>query len=172
MRLFLICISTCSYLRKASEVGSMVQGRQHQGGTRSHALSPPLFCVVKKIKKGDKGFKAETIKPTSPSSKYCFSHSRASTIQKFFLSSNHGGQQQFSVFHSPLLWNPFCWPCGIPLLTRPLHSRTYQTVRLKFFHHSSLLLLSSEMMRLISSRIYCVSLIRCQMIISDSFSSK
>ena len=33
---------------------------------------------------------------------YCFSHSRASRIQKFFLSANHGGQQYFSVFHGPL----------------------------------------------------------------------
>ena len=32
---------------------------------------------------------------------YYFSHSRASRIQKFFFSDNHGGQQYFSMFHGP-----------------------------------------------------------------------
>ena len=49
-----------------------------------------------------KSFKAETIKRLSPRSKcYCFSHSRASRIQKFFLTANHGGRYYFSVFHGP-----------------------------------------------------------------------
>ena len=49
-----------------------------------------------------KSFKAETIKRLSPKSKcYCFSHCKASRIQKFSLSANHGGQQYFSVFHGP-----------------------------------------------------------------------
>ena len=62
------------------------------GGPRGHDPPPvPLFsfCVAKR-KKGNKGkketFKAETIKRLSLMSKcHCFSHSRASRIQKFFL---------------------------------------------------------------------------------------
>ena len=51
-----------------------------------------------KQRKKRKSFKAETIKRLSPKSKcYCFSHSRASRIQKFFLPANHGGRQYFSV---------------------------------------------------------------------------
>ena len=69
-------------------------------------LPPQLFCVAKrkKLNKGKKGksFKAETIKRLPPKSKcYCFSHSRASRIQKFFLSANHGNRQCFTVFHGP-----------------------------------------------------------------------
>ena len=65
---------------------------------------PQLFCVTKKKKrkqrKARKTFKAETIKRLSPRSKlYCLSHSRASRIQNFFWSANHGGQQYFTVFH-------------------------------------------------------------------------
>ena len=58
--------------------------------TNKQARSPPTFLCSKK-KKGRqrekrKGFKAETIKRLSPRSKYyCFSHSRASRIWKFFL---------------------------------------------------------------------------------------
>ena len=51
-----------------------------------------------------KNLKAETIKRLSPRSKrYCFSHSRVSRIQRFFLSTNHGSRQYFSVFYSPSL---------------------------------------------------------------------
>ena len=32
---------------------------------------------------------------------HCFSHSRASRIQRFFWSPSHGGRQYFSVFHGP-----------------------------------------------------------------------
>ena len=32
---------------------------------------------------------------------YCFSHSRDSRVQRFFLSANRGGWQYFSVFHDP-----------------------------------------------------------------------
>ena len=67
------------------------QGRQHRG-SRGGAFPPQtlLFCITKRKKqdKGKKktGFKAETIKSLSPRSKYyCFSHSRASRIRKFFL---------------------------------------------------------------------------------------
>ena len=65
--------------------------------------SPSNFFSRKK--KGKKKlFKAGTIKRLSPRSKgYCFSHSRASTIQKFFLSDNRVGRQYFSVFHGPSL---------------------------------------------------------------------
>ena len=61
-----------------------------------------------------KGFKAETIKRLSPRSKcYCFNHSRASRIRKFFLSVNHGGRHYFSVSDGRPLWNPFRRPCVI-----------------------------------------------------------
>ena len=78
------------------------------GGAGGPCPPLPLFCVAKR-KKGDKGkrqkrkgFKWKTFKRLSPRSKYyCFSHSRASRIQKFFLSTNHSGQQYFSVFHCP-----------------------------------------------------------------------
>ena len=53
-----------------------------------------------KIRKKRKSFKAKTIKRLSSRSKYyCFSHSRAFTIQTFSLSVNHGGRQHFSVFN-------------------------------------------------------------------------
>ena len=42
---------------------------------------------------------SKTIKRLSPRLKYyCFSHSRISRIQKFFLSASHGGRQYFSLF--------------------------------------------------------------------------
>ena len=71
-----------------------------------YETGPPLFCIakIKKGKKGKKGtiFKIETIERLPPRSKcYCFSHSRMSRIQKFFLSVNHGGRQYFPVFHDP-----------------------------------------------------------------------
>ena len=68
---------------------------------------PPTFLRSKKKKrkqrkKKRKIFKAETIKRLSPRSKcYCFSHSRASRIQKFFFSPNHGGRQYLPVFKGP-----------------------------------------------------------------------
>ena len=67
----------------------------------------PQFLSSKKKKgkqrKQRKSFRAETIKRLSLRSKcYYFSHSRASRIQKVFLSTNHGGGRQFfSVFHGP-----------------------------------------------------------------------
>ena len=66
----------------------------------------PQFLSSKKKKgkqrKQRKSFRAETIKRLSLRSKcYYFSHSRASRIQKVFLSTNHGGRQFFSVFHGP-----------------------------------------------------------------------
>ena len=78
------------------------QGRRHRWGRGSHG--PPTFLRSKK-KKGRqrekrKSFKAEAIKRLSPRLKYyCFNHSGASRIRKFFLSANHGGRQYFSVFH-------------------------------------------------------------------------
>ena len=66
------------------------------------AIQPPLpptpSTFLRSKKKGKqrkerKTFKAETIKGLSPRSKlYCLSHSRASRIQNFFWSANHGGQ--------------------------------------------------------------------------------
>ena len=63
-----------------------------------------FFCVwiqnMQNFRQKRKGFKAETIKRLPPRSKYYFfSRSRASRIQKFFLSANHGGRQYFSVFY-------------------------------------------------------------------------
>ena len=70
-------------------------------------LPPAYFFAQQKEKKKTKEkkrkiFKAETIKRLSPRSKcYCFSHSRASRIQKFFFSPNHGGRQYLPVFKGP-----------------------------------------------------------------------
>ena len=65
----------------------------------------PTFLRGKKKwmqRKKRKGFKAETIKRLSPRLKcYCFSHSRASIIQNFFMLANNGGRQYFSVLHGP-----------------------------------------------------------------------
>ena len=73
--------------------------------------SLPLLQLFKKkeretkVKKGS--VKVETIKSLSSKSKcYCFSHSRASRIKKFFLSDNYGGRQYFSVFHGPFTLIP------------------------------------------------------------------
>ena len=83
------------------------------GGSRGDHAPPPhhptfffvCVCVAKekgKQRKKRNSFKAETIKTLSPRSKcYCFSYSRASRIQKLFLSVNLGGRQYISVFHAP-----------------------------------------------------------------------
>ena len=83
-----------------------LRGRRHQTHTHTHthAHTRKLFCVAKRKKrsKGKKSFKTETTTRLSPSSEfYCFSHSRASRIQKFFLPANNGGQPCFLVFHYP-----------------------------------------------------------------------
>ena len=72
-------------------------------GTRGHGSTTFLHSKKKKEKqRKKKSFKAETIERLSARSKcYCFRHSRVSRIQKFSLSTNHGGQQYFSVFHAP-----------------------------------------------------------------------
>ena len=86
----------------------LYQGQAHhgRGGGGGGGLWPSYFLRSKKKKgkqrKKRKSFKAETIKKLSPRSKlYCFSHSRVSRIQKFFLSVNHGGRHYISVFHGP-----------------------------------------------------------------------
>ena len=61
----------------------------------------PTFLRSKKEngkqRKKRKSLKEKPIKRLSPRSKYhCFSHSRASRIQKYFY---HGGRQYVSVFH-------------------------------------------------------------------------
>ena len=59
-----------------------------------------------------KVFKTETIKSLSPRLKCCcFSHSRASRIQKCFLSVNYRRQ-----YFSALFLNPFRRPCSIKWL--------------------------------------------------------
>ena len=68
-------------------------------------IAPHFFAYQKEkreTKEKRKNFKAETIKSLSPRSQcYCFSHSRVSRIQRFFLSVLHGGWQYFPVFHGP-----------------------------------------------------------------------
>ena len=87
----------------------MLQGWKNRE-LRGHGLHPPLHspiilrCKKEKREKQRKkdSFKAETIKRLSPMPKcHCFSHSRASRIQKKFLSPNHGSRQYFSVFYGP-----------------------------------------------------------------------
>ena len=74
-----------------------------QGRRQRDTHTRTLFCVAKRKAKDErKSFNTETITRLSPSSKcYCFSHSRASRIQKFFLPANSGGQQYFLVFYGP-----------------------------------------------------------------------
>ena len=99
------------------------QGRRHLGsrGGNAHPPLPPTF-LRSKNKKGRqrekrKDFKAETIKRLSLRSKYfCFNHSRASRIRKFFLSANHGGRQCFSLFHATP-YNKSFWKYVKPLFT-------------------------------------------------------
>ena len=62
--------------------------------THTHFLSTFLFQKEKREKRV---------------SKQNFSHCRASRIQSFFVSANHDGQQYFSLFHGPVLWNPFAF---------------------------------------------------------------
>ena len=96
-------ITKISYNNKKkgnSNTGSAKLGGEHD---------PLTFLRSKKKKEKErkkrKTFKAETIKRLSPRSKcYCFSHSRASRIQTFFWSANHGGRQYLSVFHGPFTW--------------------------------------------------------------------
>ena len=85
---------------------SIKQDRRHWGGEGGGGHGLPTFLRSKKKRgkqrKVRKTFKAETIKRLSLRSKlHCLSHSRASRIQNFFLSANHGGRQYFSVFHGP-----------------------------------------------------------------------
>ena len=58
--------------------------------------SSTLLCSKKK--KRETG-KKERLSPKSKC--YCFSHSRASRLETYFSSANHGGQQYVSVFHGP-----------------------------------------------------------------------
>ena len=80
------------------------------GGGYAPPHLPSLFFAQQKekreTKEKKKSLKIEIIKRLSPRSKcYRYSHSTASRIQKFFLSANHGGQQNFSVFHGPSTLN-------------------------------------------------------------------
>ena len=74
-------------------------------GPATLGASDTFLCSKKKKvkqRKARKTFKVKTIKSLSLRPKlYCLSHSRASRIQKCFLSANHGGRQYFSVFHGP-----------------------------------------------------------------------
>ena len=93
-------------------------------GQRHRPPPPPATFSRSKEKKGGqwekrKDFKAETIKRLPTRSKYyCFNHSRASRIRKFFLSVNHGGRKYFSVFHAnpphPATTSPIQFSRSIP----------------------------------------------------------
>ena len=79
-------------------------GPATRGWGQSTPTHPPtplfLRCRKKKreTKKKRKSFQAETIKRLSPRSKcYCFSHSRASRIQKLSLSAKRGPTILFSI---------------------------------------------------------------------------
>ena len=77
----------------------VILGASNTGGAMGPCPPPrpPLFCVAKR-KKGDKDKKERVSKQkllngSHQSQNISFSHSRASRIQKFFLSPNHGGWQ-------------------------------------------------------------------------------
>ena len=87
-------------------IKKLIKARAGYTGEGGWAAMPSTFLRSKKKKKEQRekwnGFKAETIKRLSPKSKYyCFSHSRASRIRKFFLSANHGSRQYFPVLYGP-----------------------------------------------------------------------
>ena len=100
-------------LKTSVEMSFTKSGPATPGGEGRGGMASPLFCIAKR-KKGDKGKKDRISKQIllkgmvkillSPRSKYyCFSHSRASRIRKFFLSANHVGLQYISVFYGPPL---------------------------------------------------------------------
>ena len=76
----------------------------------------------KKKKKFIKKF-IKFIKSLSPRSKcYCFSHSKASKIQNFFLSANHGGRKYFTVIHGPTTLKPISTALSLlSLIVSALH---------------------------------------------------
>ena len=80
-------------------------GWQHQDvGNRGALPPPPVFhSKIKTGKQRENAFQGRSYWKTVTKVKkcYCFSHSRVSRIQKFFLSANYGGWQYFSVFNSP-----------------------------------------------------------------------
>ena len=69
-----------------------MEGGGEGGG---HDLQP--FCIAKRRKR-NKGQKRKSFKVETEG---CFSHCRASRIQKFFLAANHGDQKYFLVLHVP-----------------------------------------------------------------------
>ena len=76
-----------------------IPARPATPGRVGGGMAPPLFCIAKRKQenKGEKrnNFRGETIKRLSQRSKcYCFSHSRAFKIQKFFYSANHCGRKK------------------------------------------------------------------------------
>ena len=89
------------------------------------------------------------VSPLSPMPKcHCFSHSRASRIQKKILSPNHGGRQYFSVFYDPYaLKSVFS---ALPLLVRNYRENSV-FVSIKFsrvfdyFNHLELLFVPKKL---------------------------
>ena len=79
----------CHHNRADNTGGPGTRATPHPSPSQPH-----FFCVANRRKGNNE-------KRLSPRSKcYCFSHSRASRIQKKFFLRNHGGQLHFSVFHS------------------------------------------------------------------------
>ena len=69
-------------------------------------MGPQIFGMPKSKKekkaKKERVSKQKLLKDVTKKVKiYCFSHSRASRTQKFFLLPNHSGRQYFSVFLGP-----------------------------------------------------------------------
>ena len=116
------------------------QGRQHWTGPGGpclsllHVLPPLLFCIGKRKGKQRKieRFIAETIKKLSPRQKcYCFSHSRASRIQTFFLSVNQGGWQVFFSVPWPLLLEiNFAGPVKYQIYLAVQHTNHFEKIKI------------------------------------------
>ena len=100
------------YQNKINLVEVWILENKHSGPETPAEPCPLQTFLSSKKRQGKqrqkrKSLKTETVKRLSPRSKcYCFSHSRVSRIQNFFLSANHGGRQYFSLFHGPTTLKP------------------------------------------------------------------
>ena len=130
------------------------------GGPRGHG--PPTFLRSKKKKRKTRKkrtiFKEETIERLSPRSKYyCFSHSRVSRIQKFFLSANHGGRQYFSGFHGPSTLKSISSALMMLLISQFSSWKCYFVISYLFYQSSLMLKLVGVFCQKNSSRLNGIS---------------